>query len=124
MHGSSSVPQDWLAIINEFGGEIPETYGVPVEQIVEGIKFGVRKVNIDTDLRLASTGAIRRHLAQNPSNFDPRKFLAEATKAMTEICIARYEAFGTAGQAAKIKPISLDDMHLRYLTGELDPKVK
>ncbi len=124
MHGSSSVPQEWLAVINEFGGEIPETYGVPVEQIVEGIKHGVRKVNIDTDLRLASTGAVRRHLAQNPSNFDPRKFLAEATKAMTEICIARYEAFGTAGQANKIKPISLDEMHLKYLSGELNAQVK
>ncbi|MEI8617182.1 fructose-bisphosphate aldolase class II [Pseudoalteromonas sp. B193] len=80
MHGSSSVPQEWLEIINQYGGEIPETYGVPVEQIVEGIKFGVRKVNIDTDLRLASTGAIRRHMVLNPSNFDPRKYLAEATK--------------------------------------------
>src|SRR5690606_548258 len=84
MHGSSSVPQEWLKVINEFGGEIPETYGVPVEQIVEGIKYGVRKVNIDTDLRLASTGAIRRHLAHNTSNFDPRKYFAEATKAMAQ----------------------------------------
>lgn len=124
MHGSSSVPQEWLEVINQYGGEIPETYGVPVEQIIEGIKYGVRKVNIDTDLRLASTGAIRRHLALNPANFDPRKYLAEATKAMTEICVARYEAFGTAGQAAKIKPISLDDMHLKYLSGELDPQIK
>ncbi len=124
MHGSSSVPQDWLKVINEFGGELPETYGVPVEQIVEGIKHGVRKVNIDTDLRLASTGAVRRHLAENPSNFDPRKFLAAATTAMTDICIARYQAFGTAGQASKIKPISLDDMHLRYLSGELTAQVK
>jgi fructose-bisphosphate aldolase class II len=123
MHGSSSVPQEWLAVINEFGGEIPETYGVPVEEIVEGIKYGVRKVNIDTDLRLASTGAIRRHLAQNPSNFDPRKYLAEATKAMTEICIARYEAFGTAGNASKIKPLSLETMFGRYERGELDPKI-
>jgi fructose-bisphosphate aldolase class II len=124
MHGSSSVPQEWLEIINQYGGEIPETYGVPVEQIVEGIKFGVRKVNIDTDLRLASTGAIRRHLALNPSNFDPRKYLAEATKAMTEICVARYNSFGTSGQASKIKPISLDEMHLKYLSGELDPKIR
>lgn len=124
MHGSSSVPQEWLAVINEYGGEIPETYGVPVEQIVEGIKYGVRKVNIDTDLRLAATGAIRRHLAHNPANFDPRKFLAEATKAMTEICVARYEAFGTAGHADKIKPISLDAMHERYLRGELAAQVK
>jgi len=123
MHGSSSVPQDWLAVINEFGGEIPETYGVPVEEIVEGIKHGVRKVNIDTDLRLASTGAIRRHLANNKSNFDPRKYFAEATKAMTEICIARYEAFGTAGNASKIKALSLETMFQRYESGELDPKI-
>src|SRR5690554_179784 len=123
MHGSSSVPQEWLKIINEFGGEIPETYGVPVEQIVEGIKHGVRKVNIDTDLRLASTGAIRRHLAQNPSNFDPRKYLKASTDAMYEICKARYEAFGCAGQASKIKPISLEEMFKRYERGELDAKV-
>jgi fructose-bisphosphate aldolase, class II len=123
MHGSSSVPQEWLAIINEFGGKIPETYGVPVEQIVEGIKFGVRKINIDTDLRLASTGAVRRFLAKNPSEFDPRKFLAATTKAMEEICVARYEAFGTAGNASKIKVISLDDMYLRYASGKMDPKI-
>ena len=124
MHGSSSVPQDWLAIINEFGGEIPETYGVPVEQIVEGIKYGVRKVNIDTDLRLASTGAIRRFLAQNPSEFDPRKYLKETIKEMKAICVARYEAFGTAGNASKIKPVSLDAMFADYEAGKLDPKVR
>lgn len=124
MHGSSSVPQDWLAVINEYGGEIPETYGVPVEQICEGIKHGVRKVNIDTDLRLASTGAVRRFLAHNPSEFDPRKFLSETTKAMTDICIARYEAFGTAGNAAKISPISLDSMFEKYNKGELDALIK
>lgn len=123
MHGSSSVPQEWLAIINEFGGEIPETYGVPVEQIVEGIKYGVRKVNIDTDLRLASTGAIRRFMAKNPAEFDPRKYLAKTVEAMTEICVARYEAFGTAGNASKIKVLSLDDMYVRYLSGELNPKI-
>ncbi|MEL7401679.1 MAG: class II fructose-bisphosphate aldolase, partial [Pseudomonadota bacterium] len=123
MHGSSSVPQEWLAIINEFGGEIPETYGVPVEQIVEGIKHGVRKVNIDTDLRLASTGAIRRFLAENPAEFDPRKYLAASVKAMSEICVARYEAFGTAGNASKIKALSLDAMFERYQSGELDPKI-
>ncbi|SEI45313.1 fructose-bisphosphate aldolase, class II [Allopseudospirillum japonicum] len=117
MHGSSSVPQEWLAVINEFGGQIPETYGVPVEEIVEGIKHGVRKVNIDTDLRLASTGAIRRFLAQHPAEFDPRKYLAVASQAMTEICIARYEAFGTAGQASKIKTISLEHMAERYAQG-------
>jgi len=124
MHGSSSVPQEWLAIINEFGGNIPETYGVPVEQIQEGIRNGVRKVNIDTDLRLASTGATRRFLAQNPSEFDPRKFLAETTKAMTDICIARYEAFNTAGNANKIKPISLDKMFDLYQAGTLNAIIK
>lgn len=124
MHGSSSVPQEWLKVINEFGGEMPETYGVPVEQIVEGIKFGVRKVNIDTDLRLASTGAIRRHLAQNTSNFDPRKFLKASTDAMYEICKARYEAFGCAGQASKIKALSLEEMFKRYEKGELNAQVK
>ncbi|WP_404364610.1 class II fructose-bisphosphate aldolase [Marinobacter sp.] len=123
MHGSSSVPQEWLKIINEYGGEIPETYGVPVEEIVEGIKHGVRKVNIDTDLRLASTGAIRRYLAENPAEFDPRKYLQASVKAMSEICIARYEAFGTAGNASKIRPINLDDMFARYERRELDPKV-
>ncbi len=114
MHGSSSVPQDWLAVINEFGGEIPETYGVPVSEIQEGIRHGVRKVNIDTDLRLASTGAIRRFLAQNPAEFDPRKYLAASTKAMKEIVIARYEAFGTAGHASSIKPVNLEAMAQRY----------
>ena len=114
MHGSSSVPQDWLQVINESGGEIPETYGVPVEEIQEGIKHGVRKVNIDTDLRLASTGAIRRFLRDNTSEFDPRKYLQVATDAMKEIVIARYEAFGTAGNASLIKPIPLDAMALRY----------
>jgi fructose-bisphosphate aldolase class II len=123
MHGSSSVPQDWLAIINEFGGQIPETYGVPLEQICEGIKHGVRKVNIDTDLRLASTGAVRRFMAKNPAEFDPRKYLQETIKAMKAICIERYEAFGTAGNADKIKVISLEDMYLRYESGELTPKV-
>ncbi len=114
MHGSSSVPQEWLKVINEFGGDMGETYGVPVEEIVEGIKNGVRKVNIDTDLRMASTGAIRKHLHENPANFDPRKFLKASTQAMKEICKARYEAFGSAGHASKIKPISLEDMYKRY----------
>ena len=123
MHGSSSVPQEWLAVINEYGGDIKETYGVPVEEIVEGIKYGVRKVNIDTDLRLASTGAMRRFLAHNRSEFDPRKVLSETVKAMRDICIARYEAFGTAGNASKIKPISLEAMYQRYESGELDPKI-
>ena len=124
MHGSSSVPEDWLAIINQYGGDMGQTYGVPVEEIVEGIKNGVRKVNIDTDLRMASTGAIRKFLAEDRKNFDPRKFLKEATKAMSGICRARYEAFGAAGQASKIgKVYSLEDMQKRYDKGELDPKV-
>lgn len=123
MHGSSSVPQDWLEIINNYGGDMGQTYGVPVEEIVEGIKNGVRKINIDTDLRMAATGSIRRFMSENPSVFDPRKFLKESTKAMSEICKARLEAFGCAGQAAKIKPLSLETMVERYVSGELDPKV-
>lgn len=124
MHGSSSVPQDWLQVINEYGGDMGQTYGVPVSEIQEGIKYGVRKINIDTDLRMASTGAIRRFLAQNPKEFDPRKYLGEATKAMTQICKDRYEAFGTAGQASKIKVIALEKMYQRYERGELEPRVK
>jgi fructose-bisphosphate aldolase class II len=123
MHGSSSVPQDWLEVINTHGGDMGQTYGVPVEEIVEGIKHGVRKVNIDTDLRMASTGAIRRHLAENPSNFDPRKFLKASTQAMKEICKARYEAFGCAGHASKISPKSLEKMFMEYSTGSLDQKI-
>lgn len=124
MHGSSSVPQEWLAVINEFGGDIPETYGVPLAEIVEGIKHGVRKVNIDTDLRLASTGAIRRFMAENPAAFDPRQYLKLTVQAMKDICIERYEAFGTAGQADKIKVTSLEAMVPRYDSGELDPQLK
>jgi len=123
MHGSSSVPQEWLAIINEYGGAMGETYGVPVEEIAEGIKNGVRKVNIDTDLRMSSTGAIRKFLAENPKEFDPRKYFAVATKAMKQICKDRYEAFGTAGNASKIQPLSLEAMTGRYASGELDPKI-
>ena len=115
MHGSSSVPQEWLATINEFGGEIPETYGVPVEEIQEGIKYGVRKVNIDTDLRLASTGATRKFLAENKSEFDPRKFLISTMDAMKAIVLARLEAFGTAGQISNIKKVyNLEQMADRY----------
>ncbi|OUS17418.1 fructose-1,6-bisphosphate aldolase [Gammaproteobacteria bacterium 50_400_T64] len=124
MHGSSAVPQDWLAIINEYGGEIPETYGVPVEEVIEGIKHGVRKVNIDTDLRLASTGAIRRFMGQKPGEFDPRKYLAVATEAMKDICVARYESFGAAGNADKIKALSLDAVSVSYAAGELVQQVK
>ncbi len=124
MHGSSSVPQDWLAIINEFGGEIPETYGVPVEEIQEGIRNGVRKVNIDTDLRLASTGAVRRFLAENKSEFDPRKFLTPTIAAMKDVVKARLEAFGTAGQIANIgKVYNLEEMSEKYSSGEFAAKV-
>jgi fructose-bisphosphate aldolase class II len=126
MHGSSSVPQEWLKIINQFGGDIGETYGVPVEEIVEGIKHGVRKVNIDTDLRLASTGAVRRFLGlpENRKNFDPRKFQLASTAAMQDICKARFEAFGCAGQASRIKAVSCEVMAVRYSKGELAAVVK
>jgi fructose-bisphosphate aldolase class II len=124
MHGSSSVPQDWLATINKYGGTMGETYGVPVEEIIEGIKHGVCKVNIDTDLRMASTGAIRKNLAEDTKNFDPRKYFTAATKAMKGICKARYEAFGTAGHGSKIKPLSLEAMTVRYAKGELISKVQ
>ncbi|HTT39381.1 MAG TPA: class II fructose-bisphosphate aldolase [Burkholderiales bacterium] len=110
MHGSSSVPQEWLALIREYGGDIKETYGVPVEEIQRGIKSGVRKVNIDTDIRLAMTGAMRRSFAQDPSEFDPRKALLAATKAARGVCKARFEAFGCAGRADHIKPVPLESM--------------
>ena len=114
MHGSSSVPQEWLEVIRKYGGDIKETYGVPVEEIQRGIKSGVRKVNIDTDIRLAMTGAMRKVFAEQPSEFDPRKALIEAKKAASGICKARFEAFGCAGMAAKIKPIAMDAMAKRY----------
>ncbi|HEX7381561.1 MAG TPA: class II fructose-bisphosphate aldolase [Nevskiaceae bacterium] len=123
MHGSSSVPQEWLAVIRKFGGDIKETYGVPVEEIREGIRHGVRKVNIDTDIRLAMTGAIRRLLAEKPSEFDPRKYLKEAGAAAYGICKARFEAFGSAGQAPKIRPVPFEAMATRYRKGELDAVV-
>ena len=123
MHGSSSVPQELQDIFNEFGGELPQTYGVPVEEIVRGIKHGVRKVNIDTDNRLAMAGAIRKVCETQKKEFDLRKFMAPAKEAMKKLCISRYEMFGAAGQASKIKPISMDDMAKRYAAGELDPKV-
>jgi fructose-bisphosphate aldolase class II len=124
MHGSSSVPQEWLKIINEFGGEIGETYGVPLSEIQEGIKHGVRKVNIDTDLRLACTGAIRRYLGEHKAEFDPRKYLGVAQKAMFDICKLRYEAFNAAGQSDSIRPLSLEKMASRYQHGELKPRVR
>jgi fructose-bisphosphate aldolase class II len=103
MHGSSSVPQEWLEVIRQFGGDIKETYGVPVAEIVRGIASGVRKINIDTDIRLAMTGAMRQAMAEQRSEFDPRKFLIAATQAARAICQARFEAFGCAGQASRIK---------------------
>ena len=122
MHGSSSVPQELLAEIREFGGDMKETYGVPVEEIQEAIKHGVRKVNIDTDIRLAMTAAVRRFLHENPSKFDPREFNKPAREAAKQICIARYEAFGTAGNASKIKPVSLKEMAALYAAGDLYQK--
>ena len=114
MHGSSSVPQEWLAIIREFGGTMKETYGVPVEAIVEGIKHGVRKVNIDTDIRLAMTGAMRRALAKDTSEFDPRKFFKASIVAARDVCKARFEAFGSAGRASKIRPVALERLATEY----------
>jgi len=116
MHGSSSVPGEWLQVINEYGGAIPETYGVPVAEIVEGIRYGVRKVNIDTDLRMASTGAMRRFLAQpeQAAELDARKTYQAARDAMQALCQSRYEAFGSAGHAGKIKVVPLSAMAERY----------
>ena len=123
MHGSSSVPQELQDVFNRFGGEMPQTYGVPVEEIVRGIQYGVRKVNIDTDCRLAMTGEFRRIGEQDKTQFDPRKFLAPALNAMQQLCRDRFEQFGTAGNASRIKTVSVADMAHRYATGELDPKV-
>jgi fructose-bisphosphate aldolase, class II len=123
MHGSSAVPQDWLRVINACGGRMGETYGVPVEEVRKVIRHGVRKVNIDTDLRMAATGAVRSFLAKFPEEIDPRKWLAATTKAMKQIGKDRYEAFGAAGMASKIRPLSFDTMIARYERGEFDPKV-
>jgi fructose-bisphosphate aldolase, class II len=123
MHGSSSVPQELLAEIRQYGGDLKETYGVPVEEIQEAIKHGVRKINIDTDVRLAMTGAIRKYMAQNPDKFDPRDYLKPAREAAKNICRLRYEQFGCTGQAAKIKPLTLIQMAQRYSAGELMQKV-
>jgi len=123
MHGSSSVPQELQDIINKFGGKMPQTYGVPIEEIQRGIKHGVRKINIDTDLRMAITGQIRRVLTENGAEFDPRKYLAPAREAMAKVCKERYQQFGAAGMASKIKRVlSLPEMAKRYASGELDPK--
>lgn len=124
MHGSSSVPQDLLEIIRQYGGDMKETYGVPVEEIIEGIKYGVRKINIDTDIRLAMTAAIRKFLFENPSKFDPREYNKPAREAAKKICKARYEAFGCSGMAGRIKPLGLDRIAQRYASGELAQIVK
>lgn len=123
MHGSSSVPQELQDLINKHGGAIPQTFGVPVEEIVEGIKHGVRKINIDTDCRMAVTGTWRKIAAEKKSEFDPRAFNKPAMAAMQKVCEDRYEAFGCVGQAMTIKPIPLVEMANRYKSGTLDPKV-
>ena len=122
MHGSSSVPQDLQDVINSYGGEMPQTWGVPVEEIHLGIKHGVRKINIDTDNRMAMTGAIRKVLVENPSEFDPRKYLKPAMEAMRKLCQDRFQQFGTAGHASAIKVLPLSAMSKRYAAGELSPK--
>ena len=124
MHGSSSVPQDLLAEIRQYGGDMKETYGVPVEEIQEAIKHGVRKINIDTDIRLAMTAAVRRYFVENPSKFDPRDFLKPAREAATLICKQRYQQFGCEGQAGKIKARSLVDVAASYARGELNQLIK
>ena len=124
MHGSSSVPQDLLRIIREHGGEMKETYGVPVEEIQEGIKHGVRKINIDTDIRLAMTAAVRKFLATNRSAFDPRDYLKPAREAATQICKTRYEQFGCAGMGSRIKPMPLSAVATKYKSGELAQVVR
>ncbi|MAU43402.1 MAG: fructose-bisphosphate aldolase class II [Yangia sp.] len=123
MHGSSSVPQELQDLINANGGHMPQTYGVPVEEIERGIRMGVRKVNIDTDCRMAMTGQYRRIAQEKPDEFDPRKFNAPAMEELRKLCRDRFERFGTAGQASKIKPVSLDDMASRYASGALDPRI-
>ena len=119
MHGSSSVPQELQELFNEFGGDIPQTYGVPVEEIERGIRCGVRKVNIDTDCRLAMTAAFRRVASENLAEFDPRKFLIPAMDAMEMLVADRFERFGCAGNASKIKPIGLSEMAAMYASGKL-----
>ncbi|MEZ2126876.1 MULTISPECIES: class II fructose-bisphosphate aldolase [unclassified Sinorhizobium] len=123
MHGSSSVPQEMQDIINRFGGRMPQTYGVPVEEIERGIRHGVRKVNIDTDCRMAMAGQFRRIATEHPEEFDPRKFLKPAMDAMRNLCRDRFERFGTAGKASRIKVVPLDEMARRYAAGELDPQI-
>ena len=122
MHGSSSVPQDLQDVINQYGGQMPQTWGVPVEEIQRGIKHGVRKINIDTDNRMAMTGAIRKVLAEHPGEFDPRKYLKPAMEAMRKVVEQRFQEFGTAGHASAIKALPLSAMAKRYASGELTPR--
>ncbi len=122
MHGSSSVPQDLQDVINLYGGKMPQTWGVPVEEIQRGIKHGVRKINIDTDNRMAMTGAIRKVFAESPGEFDPRKYLKPAMEAMRKVVEQRFQEFGTAGHANRIKVLPLSAMARRYTSGELSPK--
>src|SRR4051812_34367063 len=124
MHGSSSVPQELLAIIRQYGGNMKETYGVPVEEIQEAIKYGVRKINIDTDIRLAMTGAVRKFLAENPEKFDMRDWMKPAREAAKAICKQRYIEFGCEGQAGKIKGRTLSDIAGAYARGELAQKIQ
>ncbi len=123
MHGASSVPQELQDIFNEFGGEMPQTWGVPLEEIIEAIKYGVRKVNIDTDCRLAMAGQLRKVCTTQKKEFDPRKFMKPAMEALEKLCAERYEMFGAAGMASRIKPIPLAEMAKRYAAGELDPVI-
>jgi len=117
------VPQDLQDLINQYGGEMPQTWGVPVEELQKAIKMGVRKINIDTDLRMAITGQIRKVFAEKKSEFDPRSYLKPASAAMQKVCEERYEQFGAAGQASKIRALPLPDMAKRYRDGSLDPRI-
>jgi len=123
MHGSSSVPQELQDVINQYGGKMPQTWGVPVEEIQRGIRHGVRKINIDTDNRMAITGAIRKFFAENPKEFDPRSYLKPAKEAMRTVCIQRFQEFGAEGMADRIRPLSLAAMAKRYASGNLDPSI-
>jgi fructose-bisphosphate aldolase, class II len=123
MHGSSSVPQELQDVINRHGGQMPQTFGVPVDEIVRGIRHGVRKINIDTDCRMAMTGQVRKVLSENPTEFDPRKYLKPAMEAMRDLCRTRFEQFGTAGNASRIRIVPMDEMAKRYVAGRLDPQI-
>jgi fructose-bisphosphate aldolase class II len=123
MHGSSSVPQALLDIINQYGGKMKQTYGVPIAEIQDAIKHGVRKINIDTDIRLAMTGAVRKFMAENPDKFDAREWLKPAREAAREVCRQRYLEFGCEGQAGRIRPMPLQEVAQRYASGALAQRV-